>query len=61
MYKVEFDEEYKGYRIVGIFTTNGYRCGYVGLPKGHPLYGKDYEDTLDIDKAELEDIRLVSV
>lgn len=24
-----------------------YRCGYVGVPKGHPLYGKQYTE-LDI-------------
>lgn len=22
----------------------GHRCGYVGLPQGHPSYGKRYED-----------------
>lgn len=22
----------------------GWRCGYVGVPKGHPLYGKKYEE-----------------
>lgn len=23
--------------------THGYGCGYIGLPEGHPWYGKDYD------------------
>ena len=26
----------------------GHRCGYVALPKGHPLFGKDYDKCYDI-------------
>lgn len=37
----EFNE---GYQCVVTFDNNGYRCGYVGIPKTHPLYGKYYDD-----------------
>lgn len=43
-YVVESDFEYKGLRCVTIFSMNGWRCGYVGVPKGHKFYGKDYCD-----------------
>lgn len=26
----------------------GHRCGYVALPKGHPLFGKGWDDCYDI-------------
>ena len=29
-------------------TPMGHRCGYVGVPEGHPLYGKHYDD-VDVD------------
>ena len=56
MYIVESDFEYKGYRCVVIFGNTLYRCGYVGLPEGHPLYGKHGWDHLDIKKEDLGDI-----
>ena len=31
----------------------GHRCGYVALPKGHPLFGKDWDACYDI-APELE-------
>ena len=31
----------------------GHRCGYVALPKGHPLFGKDWDECYDI-APELE-------
>lgn len=31
----------------------GHRCGYVALPKGHPLFGKGWDDCYDI-APELE-------
>ena len=43
-YIVEFDRNYKGLRLVGIFTDRGFRCGYVGVPKENKYYGKDYID-----------------
>lgn len=44
---VEKDFEYKGLRCVVIFTRMGHRCGYVGIPKLHKLYGKDYDEGFD--------------
>jgi hypothetical protein len=41
-WKVESEFEHKGLNCVVIMTQMGHRCGYVGLPKEHPLYGKDY-------------------
>lgn len=37
----EFDYMDGNYRFVGTFIKLGYRCGYVGVPEGHPWYGKD--------------------
>lgn len=54
MYKVESEFEYKGYKCVTTFSDMGHRCGYVGIPEGHILYGKHYGDYLDISKSELE-------
>lgn len=37
----------EGLRCVGIAITDmGHRCGYVGVPKGHVLYGIEYHATL---------------
>lgn len=53
-YKVESDFMYEGYRCVVVFQYMGHRCGYVGVKKGRPLYGKEYSDYLDIKKSELD-------
>jgi len=45
----EKDFIYKGYRCLISFSNAGYRCGYVAIPKGHKLYGKDYDELMDID------------
>ena len=37
-----------GLKATVIATPMGYRCGYVGVPEGHPLYGKHYDD-VDVD------------
>ena len=55
MYKIEKDFEYKNYRCVVIFRDLGWRCGYVGVPAGHMLYKKNYNDHLDIPKTEVID------
>lgn len=47
-YKVEKDFTIDEYRCVIVGQSLGHRCGYVGIPKGHVLYGKDY-DAIDID------------
>lgn len=36
--------EYKGFPCVVLFMPMGYRCGYVGLPKGNKYYRKKYDD-----------------
>ena len=54
MYKVESDFDYKGYRCVVVFNDMGFRCGYVGVPEGHPLYGKEYYSGMGISYRELE-------
>lgn len=43
-YIIESDFTYEGLRCVVIFQGLGHRCGYVGVPKGHELYGMDYDD-----------------
>ena len=54
-YVVEREFEQAGYKCVVIFGSIGHRCGYVGIPKNHPLYGKDYSDYLEIKKADVGD------
>jgi hypothetical protein len=39
---------YKGLKCAVIFVRQSHRCGYVGLKKDHPYYGKDY-DEIDVD------------
>ena len=53
-YKIESDFEYRGYRCVVVFQDMGHRCGYVGLKPGHPLYGKEYSDYVEVKKSDLE-------
>lgn len=40
--------EYKGFPCVVVMQALGFRTGYVGIPKGHKLYGVNYGD-VDID------------
>ena len=40
---IEKEWDYKGYPCQ-VKADMGYRYGYVGVPKGHPYYGKDYGD-----------------
>jgi hypothetical protein len=47
-FKVEKDFMVNDYRCVVIGGNMGHRCGYIGLPKEHSLYGKNYSD-IDID------------
>lgn len=54
-YVVEREFEHAGYKCVVIFGNSGYRCGYVGIPKDHPLYEKGYSDHLKIKKADIGD------
>lgn len=44
-YQVERDwTTQAGFRAVVTMGDMGHRCGYVGLPKEHPLYGTQYGD-----------------
>ena len=54
-YIVENEFEHDGYKCVVIFGAYGYRCGYVGVHKSHPLNGKKYSDYLEINKRDIED------
>ena len=49
-YIVEKEFNHNGLKCVVTFSNMGHRCGYVGVPKWHPLYGKNYMDYLDIKK-----------
>ena len=33
------------YPCVIVMTSGGFRCGYVGVPENHPLYGVNYNET----------------
>ena len=38
---IEKEWTYKGFPcVVRVVEEMGHRCGYVGLPKGHPYFGK---------------------
>lgn len=54
-YIVEQEFEHAGYKCVVTFNVTGHRCGYVGIPKEHPLYGKGYDEHLEIKKSDLGD------
>ena len=43
-YVIESDFVHKGLRCIVVGQRGGYRCGYVGLPSSHKLYGVDYSD-----------------
>ena len=38
-YTVEYADEVMGLPIVVVLVDLGHRCGYVGIPQNHPLYG----------------------
>ena len=44
-----------GFRAVVLMTSMGHRCGYVGLPAGHPLHGIDYSDPCPALKPPADD------
>ncbi|GEM_PF-423934 len=53
-YVIERVFEHAGYTCVVTFGNMGHRCGYVGIPKEHPLFGKDNNDYLEIKKSDIE-------
>lgn len=42
--EVEHQWEHAGLKCVVIFVRCSHRCGYVGIPKGHPSFEKHYDD-----------------
>ena len=40
----ETEFESNGYNCIVVFGSHGHRCGYVGVPEGHPLYKKSYSE-----------------
>lgn len=52
-YIIERVFEHAGYTCVVTFGNTANRCGYVGIPIGHPLYGKGYDDYLEIKKSDI--------
>lgn len=53
-YIIERVFEHAGYTCVVTFGSMAYRCGYVGIPSNHPLFGKGYDDYLEIKKSDIE-------
>ena len=52
----EVDRKWKSHGLpcVVIALDMGHRCGYVGVPKEHPLYGKSYNDVIpNVKKSDL--------
>lgn len=47
--KMQWQDEATGYPCLIVRNHSGALCGYVGVPNGHPLYGKDYDDTGDLE------------
>lgn len=60
-YIVEQEFEHAGYKCVVTFNVMGHRCGYVGIPKNHPLYGKGYSNYLEIKKADVGDRKISGI
>lgn len=57
-YIVEKDWESSSLRCVVIAVDRGYRCGYVGIPKEHILFGIDYNDVVpDTLREKLEEVK----
>lgn len=46
--RTEYKKSYGNskYLIAVVVNDLGYRCGYVGVPKGDPLYGMQYDDEI---------------
>lgn len=42
--KKQWQDESTGYPCLIVRNHGGALCGYVGVPEGHPLHGKDYDD-----------------
>ena len=42
------ETEHHGLPCVVRTTDFGHKCGYIGLPESHPLFGKHYDDVPDV-------------
>lgn len=47
--KVQWVDKATGYAALAVRNHFGAWCGYVGIPEGHPLYGRDYDDVDNVD------------
>ena len=47
MSKIEKEWEHNGLQCLAIIAEFGHRCGYVGLPVGHPWFEREYNGFLD--------------
>src|SRR5688572_33275852 len=45
--KVQWEDETTGYPCLAVRNRLGAWCGYVGVPKGHPFFAKDYGHVSD--------------
>lgn len=54
-FTIEKEELRNGYKLVVIFTSMGHRCGYVGVPKSHILYGHDYSAIIPLALKEKQE------
>lgn len=54
-YIVEKEFDYNGFKCVVVMQSTGHRCGYVGVPMSHLLYGHDYDDYLGLRKSSSGD------
>lgn len=43
-YVIEFDKDYRGYRIIGLFLVSGHRTGYVVMNEDQELKDFNYEE-----------------
>jgi len=50
-------ESKEGLTCVVIMTRFGHRCGYVGVPTKHPLYGKAYDKSCRCLVKQLEQLK----
>jgi hypothetical protein len=47
---IECGGEYRGYDYLITFRNLGFRCAYVAIPKGHPLFMREsYDDLTELD------------
>lgn len=48
-YLVENDFYYEGFRCIVTGVATGHRCGFIAIPKGHPLFEVDRDQLSQID------------